>query len=175
MKSNVRFVAIWAAFVAVVGGGLVLVAPLGIAHWTDAQTAAAVTVNTTGSAFVLALIAHFWPASTEEPAAVQGATSTFVIAIIACGSAFTWWTLEDPTGQLVVAFAIAVLGLVLVIFNRSTAYAPSTVDKLVTEARATAHTPEVVFGAIAPKLLPPGTVVTPTNGANASTAPASPR
>lgn len=150
-KSNVRFVAVWAALVPVLTGGALLVAPLGLASWSDVQTGLAVAEVNTASAFVLAVIAYAWAHSVSEPAALNGTLSALVLSTIALGNAFAWWDLTDATGQLVQTFALAVLLLVLTLFVRSKVYAPESVKI----ERAKAQTPDAVFGALAERLQPP--------------------
>lgn len=135
-KSNVRFVAIWAALATFVSSGALLVAPLGIASWTEVQTGLVVATVNTLSAMVLTWVAFLWAHSVKEPAAAQGSTTIAAIAVIALGNGFGWWSLADKVGQLVVVTLLAGIVLVLTIFNRQTAYAPETVDAKVSDAKA---------------------------------------
>lgn len=138
MKSNVRFVAIWAALVPVLTGAALLVSPLGIAHWSEVQTGLVVATVNACSALVLACVAYFWVHSVKEPAAVAGALTATVLSVVALGNVFAWWNLTDQTGQLIVSFAGSVFLLGLAIFVRQSVYAPETVEV----EKAKAATPE---------------------------------
>lgn len=167
-KSNVRFIVIWAALALVLTYMVKLVPALHIAHWTDPQTTASVAEVNALSAAVLAVVAFFWTHSVKEPAALQGAGTAFAGATVLLGASFHWWSLNDAATQLVLGLAGALLVLVLVAFNRMTAYAPETVEL----EKAKAATPEAIRAAIAPRLMPPATPVPdapPTSSAPATT------
>jgi hypothetical protein len=149
-KSNVRFVAIWAALVPVLTGAAVLVAPLELAHWNPTQTALVIAEVNASSALVLAAVAYLWAHSVSEPAALQGAVSAAALATVFLGDGFHWWNLNDAVAKLLVTFAGLVLVLVLTILNRFTAYAPESVEI----ERAAAATPEAIAAAMSPKLVP---------------------
>lgn len=111
--TNSRFAAIWALLIPVITGAVLLVEPLGIAHWTGAQTALVTAEANTFSGFVLAAMAYFWPGTTREPATLAAALSAFLLATFALGNGFVWWMLSDNAQQLILGFAGSVLALIL--------------------------------------------------------------
>lgn len=137
-KSNVRFVAIWAAFVPIVIIAAALVPELKIEPWTTTQVTLVTAEVNAVSAVVLALVAYAWAHSVKEPAAVQGTLTALGVATLALGTGFGWWSLSDQATQLLVLLVGAVVVLVLTIFNRQTAYAPETFDAAVNDAKASA-------------------------------------
>lgn len=155
-KSNVRFIVIWAALVPVLAGIADLLSePL---HWSGAEAQAVTAEIGAMSAVVLAVYAFLWKHSVKEPAALQGAASAATVTTVLLGESFDWWSLNDPVTQKVVTLVGLVLILLLVIFNRYTAWSPESVQIAV----AKAQTPEAVFGAINPKLIPPAGVASST-------------
>lgn len=150
-KSNVRFIVIWAALVPVLAGITDL---LGTAlHWSSAEGQAVTAEIGAGSAVILAAYAFLWKHSVKEPAALQGTVSALTVTTVLLGEAFGWWSLSDPITQKIVTLVSLVVLLLLVIFNRSVAWSPESVQIEV----AKAQTPAAVFGAINPKLIPPST------------------
>ncbi len=154
-KSNVRFVAIWAALVPVLTYAVMLVPALHIAAWSQGQVNFAIATVNAGSALVLAAVAFFWARSVKEPAALQGALTVFVLAVVALGNVFHWWNLDDTTGQLVAFFAVSLFVVGGTAFVRWAVFAPETVEI----EKAKAVTPAAVIAAMPEKLRPPSTPV----------------
>jgi hypothetical protein len=96
---------------------VLLVQPLGLAHWTDVQTGVIVTGINTFSALLLAAVAHFWSKSTSEYAVLSGAASAFLLSLFAAGNAFHWWILSQNLQDQLLAFfgAIFLLGVAAVV------------------------------------------------------------
>jgi len=142
VKSNARFVVIWAALVPVLTGAALLVSPLHIAHWSEVQTGLVVaTVNAT-SALVLAAVAYLWAHSVKEPAALAGALGAFTIAVVALGNGFTWWDLTDDAAQLVVAFVGSILVLLLAIFVRTSVTPIDSAPAMDVDSAVVEHLPD---------------------------------
>lgn len=119
MQSNSRFAVMWALLLPVLTGAMFLVEPLGIAHWTDTQTALSVAEINAFSALVLVLVAYAWATTPREPAALSGGVGAFAIATFATGNGFHWWMLSDRTENLLLAFIGALVLLVLGFITRA--------------------------------------------------------
>lgn len=174
-KSNVRFIAIWAALVPVIAIAAALVPALGIEPWSGTQVALVNGELNAASAAILALVAYLWTSSVKEPAALQGATTTLAIATTALGAGFGWWALNDDATQLIVLGAGALLVLALTALGRSVAWAPESVEMAI----AKAQTPEAMLAATHPRLHPPAisswsidpAVLSPTTTSSSTPAP----
>lgn len=148
-KSNVRFIVIWAALVPVLAGIADLLS--GPLHWSGSESQAVTAEIGALSAVLLAAYAFLWKHSVKEPAVLQGSISAATVTTLVLGQSFGWWTLADATTQKIVVLVGLVVIFLLTLFNRYTAWSPESVEIAV----AKAQTPEAVFGAINPKLIPP--------------------
>jgi hypothetical protein len=125
-ETNTRFAVVWALLIPVLTGAVMLVTPLGIAHWSDMQIAADVALVNAFSALVLAIVATKWRDTAEEPVAVQAALSAFLLALFAVSNLYAWWTLTPDAQQLVIAWFGAVL-LLLAYIVRMIVFSPNSV------------------------------------------------